>query len=153
MSLRPTRRQVMATAIVAGAPPLLPRRRRRRGSDMRAGRCPSPSTSLRDMARDLAEQPCAEPRCPTPTLLETIDYDLHNQITYRPDAHALGRRAGRGQGALLPSRGATSRSRSRSACSTDGKARELMFSTDLFDMPADHPARKLTQARASPASR
>ena len=28
----------------------------------------------------------------------------------------------------------------------DGEARELKFSTDLFDMPADHPARKLTHA-------
>ncbi|HVL20279.1 MAG TPA: glucan biosynthesis protein D [Amaricoccus sp.] len=144
MSLRPTRRQVMATAIVAGALPMLPRSAAAEDPKMGAATAFSFDT-VRQMARDLAKQPYAPAAVPDAELLETIDYDLHNQITYRPDRTLWGDVAGAAKVRFFHP-GRYFKEPVDIFAVQDGKARQLEFSDDLFDMPPDHPAHQLKQA-------
>ena len=111
-----TRREVIAAGLAAGALPLFAGRGFAAGIELGPA-APFSFDALKETARGLAAEPYAPPVVAEAELLESIDYDLHNQITYREDGDALGRRARRGEGAVLPSRGATSRSRSRSTSS------------------------------------
>ena len=144
MALRPTRRTLLAAGLAAGATPLLPRW----AAAVPIDTGPPVAFSfemLRDMARTLAEQPYVEPPIPDAALLETIDYDLHNQITYRPDSMLWGDVPGAAKVRFFHP-GRYFKLPVEISVLADGTARELEFSTDLFDMPADHPARKLTKA-------
>ena len=55
------------------------------------------------MAATLAGQPYAPEAVPQDDILELLDYDRHNQITFRSDAMLWGDVPGCGEGALLPS--------------------------------------------------
>ena len=147
MRLRPSRRAILATGLAAGALPLLPRWAAAAGlDDRRAG-----ALLARHPARHGARRWRGQPYAPAPVAgrgAARVDRLRPAQPDHLPQGRdALGRRAGGGEGALLPSRGATSRSRSRSASLEEGTARELLFSTDLFDMPEGHPARQARECR------
>lgn len=144
MSLRPTRRQVMATAIVASALPVLPRPAAAEDPKMGPAKAFS-FDAVRQMARDLAKKPYAPAAVPDAELLETIDYDLHNQITYRPDRTLWGDVPGAAKVRFFHP-GRYFKEPVDIFVVQDGKARQLQFSLDLFDMPADHPAHQLKQA-------
>ncbi len=75
----------------------------------------------------------------------SIDYDLHNQITYRKDAMLWGDVPGAAKVRFFHP-GRYFKEPVKISVVEDGTARELLFSTDLFDMPEGHPARKLTHA-------
>ena len=84
-----TRREVIAAGLAAGALPLLA------GRGFAAGIETGPATpfsfdALKETARDLATQPYAPPVVAEAALLESIDYDLHNQISYREEATLWG---------------------------------------------------------------
>ena len=144
MALRPTRRTLLAAGLAAGATPLLPRWAAAAPIDT-GPPVPFSFEMLRDMARTLAEQPYVEPAIPDAALLESIDYDLHNQITYKPDRMLWGDVPGAAKVRFFHP-GRYFKLPVEISVLADGTARELIFSTDLFDMPADHPARKLTHA-------
>ena len=100
---------------------------------------------LRDMAETLAGQPYAPAAVPDAELLELIDYDLHNQITYRKDAMLWADVPGAAQVRFFHP-GRYFKEPVEISVLEEGTAREILFSTDLFDMPEGHPARKLTHA-------
>jgi glucans biosynthesis protein len=134
----------MATAIVASALPALPRPAAAEDPKMGAAK-PFSFDAVRQMARDLASQPYAPAAVPDAELLETIDYDLHNQITYRPDRTLWGDVPGAAKVRFFHP-GRYFKEPVDIFAVADGKARQLEFSDDLFDMPADHPAHKLKAA-------
>lgn len=144
MSLRPTRRQVMATAIVAGALPVLPRPAAAADPDMGAPEAFSFDT-LRQMARDLAATPHAPAEVPEAELLESIDYDLHNQITYLPERTLWGDVPGAAKVRFFHP-GRYFKEPVDIFTVQDGEARQLDFTLDLFDIPEGHPALQLKQA-------
>ena len=86
--LRPNRRELLASAIAAGLLPLLPKA----AAAEPATGAPSPFSfdTLRELARGLAAQPYAPTPVGDEALLESIDYDLHNQIGFREDASLWG---------------------------------------------------------------
>ena len=144
MSLRPTRRQVMATAIIAGALPVLPRRAA--AEDPGMGKAtPFSFDQVRQMARDLAKTAYAPAAVPDADILESIDYDLHNKITYRADRTLWGDVPGAAKVRFFHP-GRYFKEPVDIFVVENGEASEIEFSLDLFDMPADHPARQLKHA-------
>ena len=144
MALRPTRRSLLAAGLAAGTMPLLPRWAAAAPIDT-GPPVPFSFDMLRDMAKSLAAEPYVEPSVPDAALLESIDYDLHNQITYKPDRMLWGDVPGAAKVRFFHP-GRYFKVPVEISVLEDGTARELQFSTDLFDMPPDHPARKLTHA-------
>jgi periplasmic glucans biosynthesis protein len=144
MALRPDRRALLAAGLAAGALPLVPRWAF--GAGIQTGEpVPFSFDRLRDTAEQLARQPYAPPAIEDAELLESIDYDLHNLITYRPEATLWGDVPGSAKVRFFHP-GRYFKEPVAISVVEDGTARELVFSTELFDMPADHPARKLTGA-------
>ncbi len=84
-----TRRSLLAAGLAAGALPLLPRWAEAAG--LKTGE-PAPFSLdiLKDMAATLAGQPYAPEAVPQDDILESLDYDRHNQITFRSDAMLWG---------------------------------------------------------------
>ena len=153
MPVRPTRRDLLSAALAAGARPCC-RGRRSRPTALQFG--PAVPFSF-DMLQDIAAAPGAvalrdrrlgrgRRRCS-----RAIDYDPHNQITYRPDRMLWGDDAGRGEGPLLPPRpllqgaGADQRRRERPGAGAP-----------VLDRPLRHARPTIRRAssrrRASPAS-
>ena len=100
---------------------------------------------LSDMAEALAGEPYAPAAVADAELLESIDYDLHNQITYRKDAMLWGDVPGAAKVRFFHP-GRYFKEPVEISVVEEGTARELLFSTDLFDMPEGHPARQLEHA-------
>lgn len=144
MSLRPTRREVMASAIVASALPALPRLAAAADPDMGEPVAFSFDT-IRGMARELAASPYSPPAVPDAAVLESIDYDLHNLITYRAERTLWGDVAGAAKVRFFHP-GRYFKEPVDIFVVENGQARKLEFSLDLFDMPPDHPAHQLKQA-------
>lgn len=150
MSFRPTRRDLLSaaltTAIGAGAAPLVPR-----AASAAEGLAFGPSVPfsfdiLRDMARRLAPSPYEPADLGSDAdVLESIDYDAHNKITFRPEMSLWHGDAGTAKVRFFfPGR--YFKEPVQINVVENGQARELLFSTDLFDMPADSPARRLSRA-------
>ena len=144
MAIRSTRREVLAAGLAAGALPFVPRAAAAAGPDMGEA-VPFSFDMLRDMAQSLAATPYVQPVVEDDALLESIDYDLHNQITYKADRMLWGDVPGAAKVRFFHP-GRYFKLPVQINDLEDGEARELEFSTDLFDMPADHPARKLTHS-------
>lgn len=144
MPLRPSRRDLMTTALAAGALPLLP------GLAAAAGIQTGPATpfsldTLRETAKALAAQPYVPQHVADFDLLESITYDLHNQISFRTDATLWGDVPDAAKVRFFHP-GRYFKESVQISVVEDGTARELLFSPDLFEMPADHPARQLKHA-------
>ncbi len=141
--LRPNRRELLASAIAAGLLPLLPKA----AAAEPATGPPSPFSfdTLRELARGLAAQPYAPTPVGDEALLESIDYDLHNQIGFREDATLWGDVEGVAKVRFFHP-GRYFKAPVEISVVEEGEAREILFSPDLFEMPEDHPARKLTEA-------
>ena len=89
MALGPTRRDFLSAGLAAGSLPLLPRWAAAAG--VQTGEPVDFSLAiLKDMAATLAQQPYVAAPVEDEALLESIDYDLHNQISYRKDAMLWG---------------------------------------------------------------
>ena len=141
--LRPNRRELLSAAIAAGLLPLLPRAAL---AELATGPASAFSyETLRELARELARAPYAPTPIGDEALLESIDYDLHNQISYREDATLWGDVPEAAKVRFFHP-GRYFKQPVQISVVEDGEAREILFSPELFDMPEDHPARKLTEA-------
>lgn len=97
---------------------------------------------LKQQAQDLARHPYQAPDVSFRDVLDEITYDYYQHIRYRADKSVtLGRNGGApvqffhlGKYAMEPV---------RMHVVEGGKAREVIYTPDLFDIPAGHPARKL----------
>lgn len=141
-----SRRDALAAALAAGAFSLLPQLVAAAGGDSVATGPAEPFSfdQLKERARTLATQPYAPPVVPDAALLERIDYDLHNQITFRPEDTLWSGDPGTAKVRFFHP-GRYFKEPVRIYALSDGTAHEIPFSTKLFDMPADHPARMLGQ--------
>lgn len=134
------RRHVLQAALGGGAFFLLPHLARAQGSGESQ---PFSFDALRDRARDLAAAPYIPATIADPDILDQMDYDRHNQVRFRPE-----RSLWRGQGdtstvqAFFP--GMYFRNPVRLYTVENGRATEVPFSLDLFDIPEGNPARQLT---------
>ncbi|WP_342360637.1 glucan biosynthesis protein D [Terrarubrum flagellatum] len=98
--------------------------------------------ALQAHARDLAKKPYEAPPALAADILRKIDYETHGKIRYKPSMALFAKGPGRypvtffhlGQYFQKPV---------RMHQVEGGQARELLYSADLFDMPADSIARKL----------
>lgn len=135
------RRHVLQAALGSGAFLLLPHLARAQATV--GDSQPFSFDVLRDRARDLAGQPFVAPKIADPDILDQVDYDRHNQVSFRPD-----RSLWQGQGDISPVQaffpGLYFRNPVRLHTVENGMATEVPFSLDLFDIPDDNPARKLT---------
>ncbi|MCR4269123.1 glucan biosynthesis protein [Nitratireductor sp. ZSWI3] len=147
MTDRPTRRAVLATGLAAGAFSLLPAIGRAAAEGTIDLGPPEPFSfaAVKRMAEELAGSHYAPQPVAGEDILEEIDYDLHNQITYRPE-RTLWRDAQEGPAVRFFHPGRYFKQPVDIWVVEDGKARHLDFRQDYFDMPEDHPARDLQSA-------
>jgi len=98
---------------------------------------------LQKTAARLARTAYEPPVVPAPDVLDSIDYDAYQAIRYRPDKALRLEPDGR-----VPCEffhlGKYAREPVRMHVVEDGMAREVLYSDALFDIPAGHPAHKLS---------
>lgn len=100
--------------------------------------------TLTARARDLAASPYTPPPRPMPEVTAAIDYATHGQIKYRPDLALYAEGDGAGAyPATFFHLGQYFQTTVRMYRLVNGEAREIRYSPDYFDMPADSIARKL----------
>ncbi|WP_290748346.1 glucan biosynthesis protein [Amaricoccus sp.] len=138
-----TRREALAAALASGAFFLLPALARAADDQVATGPAePFSFDGLKAMARDLAQRPFEPAPVPNAAILESIDYDLHNQITYRAD-HTLWADDPEAAKVRFFHPGRYFKEPVRIFDVENGMAREIPYAAALFDMPEGHPARAL----------
>ena len=139
-----TRREALAAALASGAFFLLPGIARAQESASIATGPAEPFSfdALREMARKLAGEPYAAPEVPDAKILEAIDYDLHQKIVFRPE-DTLWADDPNASKVRFFHPGRYFKEPVRMFVVEAGEAREIPFTTKLFEMPEDHPARLL----------
>ena len=97
---------------------------------------------LQRSAAKLAQRPYIVPAVPSPEVLSEVDYDRYQQIRYRPEKSLRLEPDGR-----VPCQffhlGKYATDPVRMHVVEDGRAREILYSASLFDIPEGHPARNL----------
>lgn len=139
-----SRREALAAALATGALSLLPDLlAAAEGEGIATGPAePFSLDGLRAMARDLAAKPYVPAVVADAAVLDSIDYDLHQQITFRPEKTLWAGDPGTAKVRFFHP-GRYFKEPVRIYVVDGGTAREIPYSQDLFDMPAGHPARKL----------
>jgi glucans biosynthesis protein len=97
---------------------------------------------LTQRARDMAREPYSPPSRPAPAVLETIDYDAHGKIRFKPDL-ALWADGPSPYPVTFFHLGRFFQRPVRMHVAENGSAREIVYDDACFDMPADSPAHKL----------
>ncbi|PKR55778.1 glucan biosynthesis protein [Thalassospira marina] len=100
--------------------------------------------ALVERARKMAAKPYVAPKTPDKAILEQIDYAEHGKLKYKRDFAPFSDGSGTypvtyfhmGQFFQKPV---------HMFLLEDGKSQEVKYKTDYFDMPADSPARKLSE--------
>ncbi len=100
---------------------------------------------LKQRARTLSRSAYAPPKSPDETVLKGLDYGTFSQAVFKPDK-ALWRGVPGAQEVRLFPQGRFYAQPVAIHVLQDGLARQVLYSPDLFDMPADHPLRKLKSA-------
>jgi periplasmic glucans biosynthesis protein len=98
--------------------------------------------TLKERARDLARSPYAAPARPAPEILTSIDYDAHGRIAFKTDL-ALWADGPSAFPVTFFHLGRFFQTPVRMHVVEGGSAREIVYDSAYFDMPADSPARKL----------
>ncbi len=93
-------------------------------------------------AKAMRAAPFSPAVIPSPEIVGAIDYDLYQQVRFRADKSLKLDADGR-MPVQLFHLGKYAREPVRMHFIEGGKAREIVYSSDLFQTPADHPARKL----------
>jgi glucans biosynthesis protein len=100
---------------------------------------------LKARSEAIAARPYRAPSAPAARLLDAIDYDAFGAIAYRPSASLWGGESGDRSIRMFPL-GRYARIPVAMNVVARGEARSLRYSTSVFDMPADSPARDLGDA-------
>ena len=105
---------------------------------------PSPFSfeELKKRAQDMARSPYVAPPSPSPEVLYQIDYDAHGKIRFKTDL-ALWANGPSEFPVTFFHMGRFFQKPVRMHAVEGGQAREIVYESDYFDMPADSPARKL----------
>ena len=90
----------------------------------------------------MARSPYVAPPRPSPEVLYQIDYDAHGKIRFKPDL-ALWANGPSEFPVTFFHLGRFFQKPVRMHVVEGGQAREIIYDSDYFDMPADSPARKL----------
>lgn len=146
MSKQFSRREVLAGGLAAGALAFLPGLAAA-ATDPRARFGPAKPFSfdaLKARAEALAAKPYEGPEIRAGDVLETVDFDAHQQIRFRDEATMWGE-AGNEPGVRFFHLGRYFKAPVKIHAVEKGEARELLYSPDYFDMPADHAARDLPE--------
>jgi periplasmic glucans biosynthesis protein len=98
--------------------------------------------NLRKQAESMARQAYVSPPSPAPDLLYQIDYDAHGKIKFKNDL-ALWANGPSEFPVTFFHMGRFFQKPVRMHVVENGQAREIIYDTQYFDMPADSPARKL----------
>jgi glucans biosynthesis protein len=98
--------------------------------------------ALIDRARLMAARPYVPPYRPAPEILDKIDYDVHGKIRFKPDRALFGKGPSQ-YPVMFFHLGQWFKSSVKMHVVQAGKSREILYSPDDFDMPADSIARKL----------
>lgn len=142
-----SRRDLLRTALAGGAFYLLPDLARAQTQGKKAAEAtPFSFEILKEMARKLSTEAYEAPKIADGKILDQIDYDKHNEVQFKKE------------GTLWLDQGATSpvqpffpgryfRTPVRIYTLDQGMATEWNFDLDLFDIPKDNPARKLTHTK------
>lgn len=105
---------------------------------------PSPFSfdDLKKRAQDMARGAYVAPPSPSPEILQQIDYDAHGKIKFKADL-ALWANGPSEFPVTFFHMGRFFQKPVRMHVVENGQAREIVYDTNYFDMPADSPARKL----------
>ncbi|MGY2051111.1 glucan biosynthesis protein [Methylobacterium sp. JK268] len=105
---------------------------------------PSPFSfeALKVRARDLASAPYQPPAVPDREVLQAIDYDAHGKLRFKPD-YALWAEGPSAFPVTFFHLGRYFQKPVRMHLVENGQAREIIYTQDAFEMPADSPARRL----------
>jgi glucans biosynthesis protein len=98
--------------------------------------------ALIEKARTRAAQPYKAPYRPAPELVKKIDYEVHGKIRYKSE-RALDAAGPGAYPATFFHLGMFFPKSVKMHALRDGQAREILYSPDYFDMPANSIARKL----------
>ncbi len=97
---------------------------------------------LKKRAQGMARSAYVAPQSPSPEILYQIDYDAHGKIRFRTDL-ALWANGPSEFPVTFFHLGRFFQKPVRMHVVEGGQAREIVYDSDYFDMPADSPARKL----------
>ncbi|MFC4174735.1 glucan biosynthesis protein [Microvirga sp. GCM10011540] len=100
--------------------------------------------ALKRRAREMAKEPYSAPPRPSPEVLEQIDYDAHGKIRFKTDL-ALWADGPSQFPVTFFHMGRFFQKPVRMHVVSDRQAREIIYDSAYFDMPADSPARKLPE--------
>jgi glucans biosynthesis protein len=99
---------------------------------------------LVETARKAAAAPYAPPPRPAPAVLERIDYDAHGKLRYKPELGLWGAAPDqRRYPVTFFHLGRYFQKPVRMHAVEGGKAREIVYREQYFEMPADSPAKEL----------
>ena len=98
--------------------------------------------ALKARAQAMSAAPFSPAVIPSPEIVAAIDYDLYQQVRFRADKSLKLDADGR-MPVQLFHLGKYAREPVRMHFVEGGKAREIVYSSELFQSPSDHPARKL----------
>jgi periplasmic glucans biosynthesis protein len=98
--------------------------------------------ALKQRARDLARAPYIPPTRPAPEVLQQIDYDAHGKIRFKTDL-ALWANGPSAFPVTFFHLGRYFQLPVRMHVVEGGEAREILYDSRYFDMPADSPAHRL----------
>lgn len=149
MTTHPDRRAVLGAGLWLGAFSMMPQMLRAQATEGGPALGPAEPFSydlLKELAAALSRQPYAEPEIPDAAVLEQIDYDHHNQIRFKEE-DTLWRNQGNTSSVQPFFPGRYFRNPVRLYTVEHGMAREFPFALDLFDIPADNPAKSLTHTK------
>ncbi len=148
MTARLNRRQILETiaglglglpALSAGVPFAAAGERRALGEPVAFS-----FDNLKAKAKELASKPWQRAEPANRQILEQIDWDSHELIRFKPEASLQLGKSGHTAIRLFHP-GKWFMEPVTIHLVDGGTAREVLFSPDLFDMPADHPARRLSE--------
>ncbi len=97
---------------------------------------------LKKRAQDMARSAYVAPPSPSPEVLYQIDYDAHGKIRFKTDLALWANGPGEFPVTFFHL-GRFFQKPVRMHVVDGGQAREIIYDSDYFDMPADSPARKL----------
>ena len=98
--------------------------------------------TLQQDAKALSLYPFQKQAAPSPEIISEIDYDQFQKIRYRPDKSVKLDRDGRTPVQMFHL-GKYAGDPVHIHVVEDGKAREIIYNASLFDVPEQHPARRL----------